>query len=181
SVKRLSDGGLINVFWYQFPVADLGRQGAHRIHNLGASAVVDRQAQNHAGIGFGQANVLVDFGEDTCRQALAPSDGLEADVLVHHLGALFTKVFAKQRHEKIELGARSLPVLNAEAIKRELSDAETAAFLNRRTYTAYALPVPLNPGLAALPRPAAVAVHDDGYVSWQTRRFQSSQGKALQS
>ena len=67
---------------------------------------------------------------------------------------------------------RSLPVLGAQAIKRQVGDAEAATFLNDRANAVHAAAMALLPRHAALLCPAAVAVHDDGDVPRQFLRIQ---------
>ena len=40
------------------------------------------------------------------------------------------QILLQQRHQEVEFGLRPLPVLGAEAVERELADAEPAAFLD---------------------------------------------------
>src|SRR5262245_46507025 len=79
-IKRPGDCRLIYVSWFELSFAHASSETANRVDNFSAGAVIDRQAENHAGVVFRQANVLVYFVEDACRQALAPSDGLEANI-----------------------------------------------------------------------------------------------------
>ena len=117
-----------------------------------------------------QADVLVDLGQHLGGQPLAPADDREADVLVEDLLPLVEQILLQQRHEEVELGLGPLPVLGAEAVKRELPDAEPAAFLGDGIDRLGAARVALDARLARALRPAAVAVHDDGDVARQRRR-----------
>src|SRR5262249_1697233 len=88
----------------------------------------------------------------------------EADVLLHDLLPLLDQVLFEERHEEVELGLRALPVLAAETVERELPDPEPAALLDGRAHADHAARVPFDARQPPLPRPAAVAVHDDGDV-----------------
>src|SRR6266478_5219187 len=62
---------------------------------------------------------------------------------------------------------RAFPVFDAEAVQGELAEAEATAFLDGAAHTLDAAAVALDARQAALLRPAAVAVHDDGDVPRQ--------------
>src|SRR5947207_3097047 len=64
------------------------------------------------------------------RQLGTPANRGEANILLHDLRPLDEQVFVEQRHEKVDFRLRPFPIFDAEAIKRELTDAEPAAFLN---------------------------------------------------
>src|SRR5207302_4602227 len=93
--------------------------------------------------------------------------GREADVLPQDRRPLLHEVLLEEHHEEVQLGLRPLPVLAGEAVEGELADAEAAAFLDGGADAEDALGVALDALLAALARPAAVAVHDDGDVARQ--------------
>src|SRR5207244_1210664 len=113
-------------------------------------------------------------------QARPPADGREADVLLHDLGPLVAEVLAEQRHQEVELRLWPLQFFDAEAVERELADAEPAALLDGRANALDAAAVALDARQAALPGPAAVAVHDNGDVPRQPLRGEAGRGEALQ-
>src|SRR5439155_21899490 len=104
----------------------------------------------------------------------------EADVLFHDLRAFPDQILAEQGHEKIELLTRAFPVFAAQAEKSELADAQPATFLHRGANALDTAAMALDPRQAALPRPAAVAVHDDGNVPRQPGRIKTGGGHAFQ-
>ena len=53
----------------QFAALHAGGERPHRVDDLGAAAVVDRQAERQAGVVPRQADVLVDLGEHVGGQA----------------------------------------------------------------------------------------------------------------
>ena len=73
----------------------------------------------------------------------------------------------EQGHEEVEFGLRAFPVVHAEAVQRELAEAQAATFLDGAAHALHAAAVALDARQAALLRPAAVAVHDDGDVPRQ--------------
>src|SRR5205807_2530291 len=83
----------------------------------------------------------------------------------------------EQRHEKIEFVLRPFPVFAAEAVQRKLADDEPAALLDGGADALNAAGVALDARQAALPGPAAVAVHDYGDVRRQPRRVESGLGQ----
>src|SRR5439155_22638550 len=96
------------------------------------------------------------------------------------LGPLVDQVLMQEGHQEIEFRLRPLPVLGTEAVERELPDAEAAAFFDRRANAFYAAAVTFVSWQAALLRPSAVAVHDDGDVPRQPVRVQAGGRDPLQ-
>src|SRR5207248_2077955 len=143
-VQGVADGRLVDGLGRQLAAADLLGQAAAGVHQLGPAAVVDRQAQDHAGIVPTDAAVLVDLAQYRGRQSLPAADGREADVLLHDLGALGDEEAAQQRHEEVQLRLGPLPVLDAEAVEGELTDAEPAALLDGAADAVDALAVALD-------------------------------------
>ena len=86
------------------------------------------------------------------------------------------EILLQQGHEEVEFRLGALPVLAAEAVERELADAEPAAFLDGGADAVGAAGVAFDARQAALLRPAAVAVHDDGDVLRQPRGVQPGLG-----
>ena len=74
---------------------------------------------------------------------------------------------------------RPLPVLAAETVERQLADAQPATLLDRGATLCDAAGVALDARQAALLRPAAIAVHDDGDVVRQSLRLQSGLGQRV--
>ena len=68
----------------------------------------------------------------------------------------------QQLHEEGNFVGGPLPVLAGQAVERELLDAQPGAFLGHPADDVGPAAMPLDPRQASPPRPAAVAVHDDG-------------------
>ena len=99
---------------------------------------------------------------------------------VHDLVALVDEILVQQRHQEVEFGLRPLPVLAAEAVERELAEAEPAAFFDGGADALHAAGVALDARQAAFLGPAAVAVHDDGDVLRHLGRVEAGGPKPLQ-
>ena len=73
----------------------------------------------------------------------------------------------QQHHQRVDFGARALPVLDRERVERQHVDAQPGGRLDDVAHRVDAGAVPLDARQVALRRPAAVAVHDDGDVRGQ--------------
>ena len=93
------------------------------------------------------------------------ADRIEANPVVDHLLALLGEKLSQERHQTGNLIRRPIPVLGGEGVERETGNPRFPGagddFFSRHR----PLPVPLQPGKAALLRPAAVAVHDNRDMS----------------
>ncbi len=85
---------------------------------------------------------------------------------VVHLAA---QVVLEQAHQRRDLALRPLPVLDREGVERQHLEAQPGRGLDRLAHGLDAGAVALDARLAALLRPAAVAVHDDRDVTRQAR------------
>ena len=149
-------------------VADLGRDAAHGVDDLGPAAVVDRQAHAEARIARTQANGLVEFPHRAFGQPFAAADPGHPGIAGHDLRPLFHEVPLEQLQEKIEFLGRAFPVFAGKAIKRDLLDAQPVALFRHPADAGGALAMSFDARQAPLPGPAPVAIHDDGDVPRQT-------------
>src|SRR5262249_21753327 len=116
---------------FQLAFAHLSRYVADGINEFRSSTVVDGEAQAHAGIVLAEADIFIDFAQHVVGQIAAAANGSEANVLIENLPAFFDEILLQERHEEIEFGPRSFPILAAKTVKRQLPDTEPAAFLHR--------------------------------------------------
>src|SRR5262249_51544583 len=71
---------------------------------------------------------------------------------------------AKELHERIDLVLRASPVLLAEGVERQRTQAQAAGGADDPAGGMRALPVAAHAAQVALLRPTAVAIHDDADV-----------------
>src|SRR5437764_3965563 len=142
---------------------------AHRVNNLCATAVVERDAQDHAGVALSPLDGLLELASDAVAQRVGATDGLEAYVLPVNLFEFETQVALEHAHQRVNFQPRSLPVLRREGVERERSESEARARVHGCADGLDAGAVARYARLAAARRPATVAVHDDGHVSRQAR------------
>ena len=108
---------------------------------------------------------VLDRGARQGRQLVGPSEHPDLDALLDERGRLVADRRLEQADEHLDLAARAGPVLAAERVDREHRDAPPDGVLDDRSDGLDAGRVALRLGQAALPRPAAVAVHDDRDVT----------------
>ena len=88
---------------------------------------------------------------------------------------------AQQPHQELELAGRPLPVLDREAIERQLLEPEAASLLDDRAHALDAAAVSDDPGQTTPLRPPPVAIHDDGDVPGKLLGFQPRGGDPRQA
>src|SRR5262249_53011810 len=146
----IRDHCLVNRIGIELSLFRLNRDTLNGVAQVRPAAVVDREAQGHAGVLRTEADVLVDLAQHLGAQSLAAADGREADILLHELRALTDQVFVQEGHEEIELGLRPLPVLDAQAIERELPQTQPAPLFDHRPYALDPARMSLDPREPAL-------------------------------
>src|SRR5579871_4171261 len=140
-----------------------------RAHDVVAPAVAHGERDGHARVVARRRDRLAQRSAHRRGQPAQVADREQADVMLHHLAELALQVAAQQRHEAVDLARRAVPVLAREREQREVLDAQPPARLHHRAHRLLAGTVPVEARKAALLRPAAVAVHDDGDVARQPR------------
>jgi hypothetical protein len=83
----------------------------------------------------------------------------------------------EQGHQEIQLFLRPFPILHAQAVERQLLDAEPTTLFNGGPDAFHAPAVSFDPWQTALLRPAAVAIHDDRYMARQSCWVKTRCGK----
>ena len=150
----------------------LGDQGAHRIHDLGATAVVEGDAEGHPLVAAGQGDDLVHVTQDPLGHPPVATAG-EHDPhppLVELLPALAEDRVAHHVHEEPHLVRRAAPVLRREGVHRQPRQTEVERPLHHVEQRLLPGPVALGAGQAAPAGPAPVAVHDTGDVAGSAGR-----------
>ena len=163
-----------------FAAARILDQGLHGVDHFGASAVVDRQVHLQARgspRGFGQH--IEQLGAHLRRQRIQAADGVQADLLAHHLGQFEAQVSAQQAPQHFDFGARTLPVLDRKGVQRERLDAHLRAGFDHGAHRTHAGLVSGDAQQAAAAGPAPVAVHDDGDVRGQALGIDRSRQRLI--
>ena len=93
-----------------------------------------------------------------------PAQVADFDAVFVQLEGLLVYRFLQEVEQAVNLFFGALPVFGGEAVEGEVFEAELAEVFNRRAHVFHARLVPFEAGQAALLRPAAVAVHNDGDV-----------------
>src|SRR6266850_782422 len=148
--------------------AHTGRDGApRRVDDLGAPAIVQRDVEHHAGVPRRLADADLQLVLHVRRQLLGSSDDAELDVVIEEGAELQADIPLEQHHQRVDLGARPLPVLDRKRIKRQHVDAEPRRRLDDVADRVDAGAMPFDARQVPLRCPSSVAVHDDGDVGRQ--------------
>src|SRR6184192_1998165 len=95
--------------------ADAGRDDASGgVDDLRAAAVVQRDVEQHPRVRFGLANADFELVAHVGRQLVAATDHLEPDVVLEERSELELQIALQQRHQRVDLGAGTFPVLDRE-------------------------------------------------------------------
>src|SRR5437762_6551008 len=140
---------------------DVVRERAAGVHDLGPPAVVERDVERHPPAGGGAGEPAGQLLLDRTVELVHAPDHAEPDVVLEQVRELLVQILLQERHQRHDLEARPLPVLDREGVKGQCVELQTGAALDDLAHRRDARAVPLDARKAALPRPAAVAVHDD--------------------
>ena len=138
---------------------------ADGVGDLHARAVVDGEAEGHAGVAAGGFEGVFEFFEDLGGEAFAATDLDELDVVVDEESALRAHVLDVEVHEEADFFGGAVPVFRGEGVERELLDVEAGRFFDDGADGFGAGAVACEAWETAGAGPAAVAVHDDGDVA----------------
>ena len=144
------------------------------IHLKVASRTVSKADKLIDGHPKGESQQLNVEDQDALKKVIG-----EADVVIDELVALRHQALAKQADERIDFDLGSLPVLFAERVKCQRRDAEPSRRAHRCANRISPALVAQRPRLAPHLRPAAVAIHDDRHVLWQTADIDQPHGERV--
>ena len=137
----------------------------HGADDLLPAAVIEGHDQDEAAVAAGQVLGLVE--QQRGYPSVSPSRSpmiADPDVVGVKLRQIVADETLQEAHEVRDLFGRPAPVLGREAVEGQVPDAELAGRAHRPPDRLDAAPMALEARQAALGRPAAVAVHDDGDV-----------------
>ena len=162
-VEMTADSALVN---FDLAVrARLRDQRPHRVHDLRARAVIQRQRQPQARVALRLFDGPLEVPPHGRGKLRNPADDAQTDVLLVQFPDFFLQVLAQQLHQELDFCVRALPVFDGKSVKRQVRDAEARAGLHRLANRSDAGAMPCDAWQAALLRPAAVAVHNHGDVA----------------
>ena len=160
-VQISADHVLVDVGVVNAPGQNVVDDGAQRVGDFGAGAVVQRDAEREPGAVTRGGGSLIDFIEDGLRQAFAAPQLDEADIVLDKFPSLFDEVLEVQVHQRTDFSRGPFPVLHREGIERQGVELEPGALDDDVADGLRASAMPGNARLISLLRPSTVAVHDD--------------------
>ncbi len=113
-----------------FSGLDFGGDFFDGVGDFGARAVVDGEAEGHAGVVVGGGEGVFEFLQDELGESFAAANLDEADVVVDEELALGAHVFDVEFHEELDFVGGAVPVFGGEGVEGELLQAEAGAFFN---------------------------------------------------
>jgi len=149
----------------------LREDGVHGIHNFRAAAVVEGDAQAHAGVCGGLLGGLAHVFLHAERKLIDAAEKTHADVVALDERHFFADIFTQELHQEISFDFGAAPVLNGKSVQRQSFDVEPRASFNGGAGGLGAVAVAGDSRKMAALRPAAVAVHDDRHVAWHAGKI----------
>src|SRR5688572_22672563 len=143
----------------------LAGKARQRLQDVPAPAVIRRDGQRQAAIVLGQALAGLDQRAHLEIEPARVPDDLEADFVAMELAHFAREGRHEQLHQQRDLLGRAAPVLGAERKQRQEPDAPLRARGHYAPYRLDAALVPRNARQVPAPRPAPVAIEDDGDVA----------------
>jgi hypothetical protein len=150
----------------------LRENGVHGIDYFGAAAVIERDAQAHAGVSGGLFGSLAHIFLHSHWKLIDAAEKAHADVIALDEGHFFADIFAQQLHEEIGFNFGAAPILNGKSVKRQSFDVQPRASFNRGAGSFGAVAMAGDARKMTALRPAAVAVHDDRHVARHARKIE---------
>src|SRR5579862_7187681 len=144
-----------------------GEDAVGGVHNFGAAAVVERDAQHYTRVFGGGFGGFASVALHRRRQFVGAAQKTHADVVFLDERHLLADVFTEQLHEKLDFGFGAAPVFHGEGVKSQRFNLHTGAGFDGAARGFRAFAVAGDAGEMAALGPAAVAVHDHGYVARQ--------------
>src|SRR5436309_7832993 len=136
-------------------------RAARRVHDFGAAAVVQRDVEQHPGVGRRLPDAELEFVLHVGRKLLGAADDAKRDVVLEQRAELEADVSLEQRHQRVDFGTRPLPVLDRERVQREDVDPKAGGGFHHVAHRVDASAMAFDAGQMALRRPASVPIHDD--------------------
>ena len=161
-----------------------------RVDDLGPAAIVEGDAELEAAKRAGDVLDSLELPEDLGWKSGLLAEGPKPDVVVDKQLFFLAEVLDEEPPEGQNLGLGPPPVFLGKSIKRQERKPQPNARFDGFPDGFRPGPVPRGAGQAALLRPTAVAVHDDGDVTWkffiingfcQPRLFASGGEEAFQA
>jgi hypothetical protein len=144
-----------------------GHQPAGGCDDLLLTAVGQRQGEHHRPVVLRLVSKRLERIAHHPREPVQLTHRVEPDLVLEDLLPFLLQIVAEKVHQSGHLLHRPGPVLGGERVERERLDADAARGAGDLADAVAPLPVTLQPGQAALLRPAPVAVHDDAHVPGQ--------------
>src|SRR5207237_10102353 len=95
-----------------------------RVVAVGAAAVVEGDIEQHPAAACGALDAEVELALYVVRELILAADDTKTDVVREQRLELGSQIPLEQQHQRIDLGARALPVLDGKRVQREHADAE---------------------------------------------------------
>jgi hypothetical protein len=100
-------------------LASLGDELIDGVDQFGFAGVVNGQIQAEAGVRFGGADGGIEFFANGGGEVFQAADGVETNVVFLQRGQFLAEVDAEEAPERVDFGARALPVFDREGVERE--------------------------------------------------------------
>src|SRR5688572_18570152 len=150
----------------------------HRLQDVPASAVVRRDGEGELTVVRGERLAARDQLADLGAEALDITHDFQTHAVRVQLFDLVLKRAFEKLHEERHFLGGAAPVLRTEGEERKVLDAALAAGAHRGAHRFCAAAVAGDARQAPTPRPAPVAIHDDGDVARHVTRVRNAGGGA---
>jgi hypothetical protein len=165
----IGEEGLVDLRVAHVLLAEEGHDAVAGIDDLGAPAVIEGDLEKKSGIRGGLLLRVTELALHARIESVHAPDRDEADVVLHQRLQLFAEVLLEQHHQRGHFIAGPLPVLDGKRIERHHAELEPRRGLHDLAHGGDAGAMSFDARQAPRPRPAPVAVHDDGDVAREAR------------
>ena len=136
--------------------------------NLAPGAVVQGQVQVHVPSPGSGLDGELEGSAHSQWQAVYVAKDLEGNALAQHTRDFCLNEFQQDGEQGCDLALRAIPVFAGKGVESQMADADLATAGDYVTHRVRTCPVAFAAAHAPCLRPAAIAVHNDGKMPWQT-------------
>lgn len=156
---------LVDLIGFELTALNAARKLPRSMDDFQPAAVRNSHDQRHPLVAGRTVDRIGELSTRCRRQLTQVPNGIQPDVVLRQRLRLLTNRVHQQLHQRVHFRFRTIPVLRAEGVKRQVLDAQLRAGLRNVSDRLNALVVTYHSTVTALARPSAVSIHNNRDVT----------------